>query len=144
MLHRMVLVARARVDLAPGALNGELGILLSAHMKASVEREMTGGLVWIDGHFLDVLEADRDHLRRFFQTIAEDPRIAELRSLEFLPITRREHRTWSVSDGSRGLRDAAGVAAVRDGRADALQVRRLVSQCLRSATLAATPPLVAA
>lgn len=144
MLHRMVLVARARIDLEQGALNGDLGMLLTAHMQASVDSEMTGGLVWMDGHFLDVLEADGDRLRSFFQHIAGDRRIAELRSLEFLPITRREHRTWSVSDGGRALRDAAGFDAVLAGRADALQVRRLVAQCLRSATVATTPPLVAA
>lgn len=144
MLHRMVLVARARVDLAQGALNGDLGILLSAHMKASVESEMTGGLVWMDGYFLDVLEAERDRLRRFFEQIAGDSRIAELRSLEFLPITRREHKTWSVSDGGQARRHTAERDAVREGRADALQVRRLVGQCLRSATLATTPPLAAA
>ena len=144
MLHRMVLVARARVDLARGALNGDLGILLSSHMKASVDRETTGGLVWAGGHFLDVLEADRERLRDFFHRIAGDTRICELRSLEFLPITRREYRTWSVADGGQALHDVAALDAVSTGHADAAQVRRLVGQCLRSATVAATPPLVAA
>jgi len=144
MLHRLVLVARSRIDLGQGALNGDLGILLSAHMKASVDSEMTGGLVWIGEHFLDVLEGHREHLRAFFNGISQDGRIAELRSLEFLPLSRREYATWAVADGSRAMRDAAAQTALQAGHADAVQVRKLVSQCLRTGTLATSPPLAAA
>ena len=144
MLHRMVLVARARVHLGEGALNGDLGLMLAAHMKASVEREMTGGLVWLDGWVLDVLEGDREALHSFFLAIAADPRISDLRSEEFLPIARRQYARWSVARGDAAIYDTSALRALREGHASAAQASELVAQCLRSATLAESPPLVAA
>lgn len=144
MLHRMVLVARARVELSEGALNGDLGLMLAAHMKASVEMEMTGGLVWLDGYFLEVLEGDGDVLRRFFVAIASDPRITDLRSEEFLPIARRQYQRWSVARGDTAIYDTSALLALRDGHDSAAQASELVAQCLRSAIIAETPPLVAA
>jgi hypothetical protein len=140
----MVLVARARVDLGEGALNGDLGLMLAAHMKASVEMEMTGGLIWLDGYFLEVLEGDREVLRRFFLALAADPRISDLRSEEFLPIARRQYMRWSVGRGDTAIYDTSALRALHDGHASAAQASGLVTQCLRSSTLAESPPLAAA
>ena len=144
MLHRMVMIAEARIELGMGALNGDLGIILSCCMKSSVDQQMTGALVWDAGYFFEVLEGRAEALRAFHDRIAGDARIAGLQLLEFLPVTRRDFDTWAVGTPGPRQWDRALLAAARDGTATAADVRSLVSRVMTRGTLAESPPLVAA
>ncbi|WP_300541883.1 BLUF domain-containing protein [Maricaulis sp.] len=144
MLHRMVLVARSNVELGRGALNGDLGIMLSRLMKASVDGCMTGALLWESGHFLEVLEGDRETLNEFRARITGDARIERLQVLEFLPLLRREYSTWAIA---RRRHDRAGPDLLRDlagGRVSAEKVRFVLRESLAAGPLAESPPLVVA
>lgn len=144
MLHRMVLMARSQVDLGSGSLNGDLGLILSHCMKTSIEHSLTGALVWDSGHFFEVLEGDRDALRRFYERVATDPRIGDVQLLEFLPLAHRSYRTWAVGTRGRGQHDPALQRDILAGHVTAAQVQALVQTIVGLGPLAESPDLVCA
>lgn len=143
MLHRMVMAARTKIDLGKNALKGELGSILSCCMKHSVDGRMTGGLVWHSGYLLEVIEGERDTLRRFFDLVSSDSRISDLELIEFVPIRQRDYETWRVGSPKRRLR-AQLVRDVAMGRATASAVRKFVADVLDRNAKASSPPIVMA
>jgi hypothetical protein len=80
MLERIVYVSRA----APGTgLEAVFGIIREAHA-ANAKAGVTGGLIFLDGGFIQVIEGARVPLADAFARIARDPRhqAVELRARE--------------------------------------------------------------
>lgn len=74
MIERIVYVSRA----APGiGLPQAYDIIRTAHNR-NRQHHLTGALILIDGHFLQVLEGDRWRLRERFARITADPRHTQL------------------------------------------------------------------
>ncbi len=70
MFERLLYVSRA----APGiGARDAYDIVRTAHNRNS-RLGLTGALVFVDGHFVQVLEGDAFHLRQRFAAIAADPR----------------------------------------------------------------------
>lgn len=70
MIERIVYVSRA----APGiGLREAYDIIRTAHNR-NRQHNLTGALILIDGHFLQVLEGDAWQVRERFARIATDPR----------------------------------------------------------------------
>lgn len=70
MFERLVYVSRA----APGITARDCyDIIRVAHNRNS-QFGLTGALLFLDGHFVQVLEGDRFRMRERFQVIAADPR----------------------------------------------------------------------
>ena len=144
MLHRMILAARSRIDLGDGPVQGDLGIFLAACMQTAVERELTGAMVWTGGHFLAVVEGRRDALQAVFDTLLDDRRLDRLKSLEFLPLTRRRYHTWAMSACDEAGCETACRPLLEAGELGAAEACRQVEDCLQHGRLAESPPLVVA
>jgi hypothetical protein len=144
MLHRAVMVSKARVDLGVGALNGDLGSILACCMKASTDERMTGALIWDCGWFMEVLEGRRDALEDFWQSIAGDPRHADPQRLEFVPLLKREYETWSVGTPRRGPPNHGLIRSLRSNVPTAGEVRTHVRTVIATGLVAESPPLVCA
>lgn len=70
MIERLAYVSRAADGLATAAIYD----LIRTSVNRNSRCGLTGGLVALDGHFLQVLEGDPHHLDRRYRSIAADPR----------------------------------------------------------------------
>ncbi|WP_119288539.1 BLUF domain-containing protein [Azohydromonas sediminis] len=85
MFERLVYVSRA----APGVgARDAYDIVRTAHNRNS-QLGLTGALVFVDGHFVQVLEGDAFHLRQRFAVIAADPRHTDVQVREHVAIDER-------------------------------------------------------
>jgi hypothetical protein len=136
MLERIVYVSRAEPGLGPEAL---YGIVREAHAR-NPGAGLTGGLVFLDGRFAQVLEGPAAPLAFAFGRIALDPRhgAVELRAREpalcrLFPGQALALRTRTCLD--EGLLEAFGYRPgfpVADFPSDVL-LELLVSACRREA-----------
>jgi hypothetical protein len=101
MFERLIYVSEA----APGVgARDAYDIIRIAHNRNS-QAGLTGALVFIDGHFVQVLEGDSFHLRQRFARIAADPRHVNVQLREWVAIVDRMFpRDWMA------LRQGEGVA----------------------------------
>ena len=144
MIFRAVMMSRAKVALGFGALNGELGRIISCSMMSCVDLRLTGALIWDSGYFMQVLEGDPDHLRDFMETVARDGRHQDYRQLEFVQAMRREYQTWSVGASRTGSKPAALIRKAQTIVPTADEVRTHVRHLISLGVVAETPPLVTA
>ena len=70
MFERLIYVSQARADLGS---HDVYDIIRSAHNRNS-RFGLTGGLVFLDGHFVQLIEGEPFRLRERFAVIAADPR----------------------------------------------------------------------
>lgn len=85
MFERLVYVSEA----APGVgARDAYDIIRTAHNRNS-ETGLTGALLFIEGHFVQVLEGDSFHLRQRFAKIAADPRHINVQLRECVAIDER-------------------------------------------------------
>ncbi|WP_119353276.1 BLUF domain-containing protein [Azohydromonas sediminis] len=85
MFERLAYVSRA----APGVgARDAYDIVRTAHNRNS-QLGLTGALVFVDGHFVQVLEGDAFHLRQRFAVIAADPRHTDVQVREHVAIDER-------------------------------------------------------
>jgi hypothetical protein len=85
MFERLVYVSRA----APGVgARDAYDIIRIAHNRNS-QAGLTGALVFIDGHFVQVLEGDSFHVRQRYAKIAADPRHVDVQLRECVAIAER-------------------------------------------------------
>jgi hypothetical protein len=106
MLFRLVMVCRTQVNFGAGALNSELGDILSYCMRKSVSKRMTGALVWDAGYFLEVLEGHPDDLRRYWHNVQQHPGHTDFWLIELREIDGRAYQTWSVGAPGRNKHHA--------------------------------------
>ena len=144
MIYRAVMMSRARVALGIGALNGELGRIISCCMMSCVDQRLTGALVWDAGYFMQVLEGHPDSLRDFMKTVAKDTRHQDYRQLEFVQAMRREYSTWSVGASRAGTPPSALIKKIQTIVPTADEVRTHVRHLISPGVIAETPPLVTA
>ena len=144
MLHRMVLTARSNIDTGPGALNGAFGSVLACCMRTSVTEGLTGGLVVEDGQFLEVLEGYSEALCAYHTLASNDARLADMQVLEFVPVLRREYKTWAIATPKPDAAQPDLMVAVSEKRAGPFAVRQHVRRVLMRGVLAETPPLCVA
>jgi len=84
MLERIVYVSR----IAPGVgAQHTYDIVRSSHNRNSA-LGLTGGLLLLDGHFVQVLEGDRLRVRERYAAIARDPRHTQLELRQSVPTER--------------------------------------------------------
>lgn len=70
MIERLAYVSRA----ADGLATADVYDLIRISVNRNSRCGLTGGLVALDGHFLQVLEGDSHHLAQRYRAIAADPR----------------------------------------------------------------------
>jgi len=137
----MVLTARSKIEMGAGALNGDLGILLSGYMKSRIDHCVTGALVWAGERVFEVLEGDAAALLTLRATVSGDDRLADVECLEYVALTSRKYSNWVVATPPQCHPYVTGYSCA-DLTAGA--VRRFVADIVGPGTLAASPPLVAA
>jgi hypothetical protein len=100
MFERLVYVSEA----APGVgAHDAYDIIRIAHNRNS-QAGLTGALVFIDGHFVQVLEGDSFHLRQRFAKIAADPRHVKVQVRECVAIADRIFpRDWMALRQGEGV-----------------------------------------
>ena len=74
MLERIVYVSRC----APGVTDQDVYDIIRTSHNRNSQRGLTGGLLFIDQHFVQVLEGDRYFVRERYQSIATDIRHAHV------------------------------------------------------------------
>ena len=96
-LFRLVYYSRSQV--------GELGLSVSKEIKSILESCMrnnpalglTGGLVFNEHYFAQVIEGDRGAVTSTFCKIANDKRHSDLVIMEAIPIPKRLFANWSMA-----------------------------------------------
>lgn len=144
MLHRMVLTARSKVEMGPGALKGDFGSIMACCMQSSIASSLTGALVVESGLLLEILEGDSAELCDFHSRAEQDPRVADIQVLEFVPVLRRAYETWAVAAASPETADPALTGAIAEKRAGPFAVSQHIRRVLMHGVLAETPPLCVA
>lgn len=124
-----------------GALGGELGSVLACCMKRSVDRRMTGALVWDSHHFMEVLEGHPDDLAEFWGIVCNDDRNTFCDQLEFVEIDRRDFQTWSIAAARPSIISIALMNKLRTVRPSAQDVQNHIERIRTRGLLAESPVL---
>jgi len=77
--------------------------ILAQSRESNRKTDITGMLLFKDGHFLQVLEGEEDAVRELFARISRDPRHVKVRTLAEGTRDRRAFVDWSM--GFRDLSD---------------------------------------
>lgn len=141
MLYRMTAICRTQIAMKAGALSGELGTVLAFCMKRSVDRSMTGAMIWDSHHFMDVREGHPDELQAFWDIVREDPRNSFCQQLEFTEIADRDYQTLSIAAARPSVVSIALMNKLRTTRPTACDVRQHIERVRARGLLAESPVL---
>ncbi|MFN3560566.1 MAG: BLUF domain-containing protein [Chloroherpetonaceae bacterium] len=92
-LYRLVYYSEAAENLT-------LQDVKSIATKASIKNEsllVSGGLLYCEGKFLQVLEGGLRPVNKLFETILRDPRHKNVNLIEFTRVKKREFEGWEMS-----------------------------------------------
>lgn len=92
MLVRLLYASRPVQPLSQGIVDA----ILAQSLKRNPPRGITGILCYNEGLFLQVLEGGRDVVCALYNTIARDPRHAEVCILSFEEIAERRFGGWTM------------------------------------------------
>lgn len=95
MLQTLLYVSRSRLDRAVAAAEVDRIIATARHNNPA--RRLTGGLIFTENHFAQVLEGDSDTLDGMLASLARDPRHEALTVVERRPIERRQFPHWAMA-----------------------------------------------
>ena len=99
-LTRLIFYSRNKVQPGEVVINMIKGILKSCH-EYSPTSGLTGGLVFNERHFLQVMEGDRTQISRQLKSLYLDERHSDLVVLSVEPIDWREFDGWAVAYAGR-------------------------------------------
>lgn len=91
-MYSIVYVSRASGTMGPG----ELEALVATSRTNNVASAVTGLLVYCDGHFLQVLEGERDVVENLFERIGADDRHDDVRVVGGRDVDGRAFPSWTM------------------------------------------------
>ena len=75
----------------------ELGEILSDARIGNKARNITGALVYVDGVFFQILEGDKDAVRKLMSSIARDSRHKSVKVFYDTEVDERVFQSWSMA-----------------------------------------------
>jgi hypothetical protein len=140
MIERIAYVSRAR----PGLTNADVYDLVRLSVNRNSRHGLTGGLLVLDGYFLQVLEGDAHRVDERYRAIAADPRHSALELRLRAPVRERLFADeWMAlrlpEQVPAALRSAFGYApGLPAARFDGARVVDFIHACCRHAAEDAT------
>lgn len=120
-LYQVVYCSRNRIPGAPETVSENIGGILARSRINNARDQVTGGLLFSDGCFAQVLEGPMEAVMAAFERIQCDERHGEIIVLQSGPINERHFADWSMAfTGTRAL-GASNVAGL--GLSDTLTTR---------------------
>ena len=74
----------------------QIAPIVESARRNNAQNQVTGMLLYSDGHFMQVLEGDPAAVKATFEVIQRDPRHTHIFILDELRVGRREFGTWSM------------------------------------------------
>ena len=96
-LYQVVYCSRNRIPGGPDALSENIGGILAKSRRNNVRDGVTGGLLFSDGCFAQVLEGPMEAVMAAFERIQCDERHGEVVVLQSGPIAERHFSDWSMA-----------------------------------------------
>ena len=96
-LYRVLYCSRNCLSGAPGTYAAEIEAILAKSRINNARDGITGGLLFNDGCFAQVLEGPADAVEATFERIQCDDRHGEVTMLETGPIPARDFADWSMA-----------------------------------------------
>jgi hypothetical protein len=96
-LYRVLYCSRNRLAGAPETYNGEVQHILAKSRENNVRDGVTGGLLFSEGCFAQVLEGPVGMVETTFERIQCDSRHGDVTVLECTEITARDFPDWSMA-----------------------------------------------
>ena len=120
-LHRVLYCSRNLIPGDPEAVAADVGRILAASRRNNARDGITGGLLFSQGCFAQVLEGPLDAVESAFERIQCDERHSEVTVLQSGPIMARDFPNWSMAftgpDAASPFADAR-MADVFTGQSD--------------------------
>jgi len=104
-LHRVLYCSRNLIPGTPEAVAADIGSILATSRRNNARDGITGGLLFSDGCFAQVLEGPLDAVEGAFERIQCDERHSDVTVLQSGPIPARDFPDWSMAFAGP---DAAG------------------------------------
>ena len=120
-LYQVVYCSRNRIPGTPEAVSENIGGILARSRRNNTRDGVTGGLLFSDGCFAQVLEGPMEAVMAAFERIQCDERHGEIIVLQSGPVAQRHFSDWSMAfTGTRAteVRTVSGL-----GLGDTLTVR---------------------
>ena len=96
--------------------HADLKAILDTAQNFNRRHDITGCLIYEQGHFAQVLEGDEQELDALVQRIARDPRHRDVRVIWSGPVERRMFDQWSMAAFNLDRPDPADNVSIRDLR----------------------------
>lgn len=96
MLYQVVYCSRNLAGRGPRPMQAELDAILAASRRNNADCGVTGGLLFSDDLFAQVLEGPMDEVMTTFERIQSDERHGEVVVLQAGPIATRSFEDWSM------------------------------------------------
>ena len=96
-LHRVLYCSRNLIPGTPEAVAADISSILAVSRRNNARDGITGGLLFSDGCFAQVLEGPLDAVESTFERIQCDERHSDVTVLQSGPITARDFPDWSMA-----------------------------------------------
>ena len=120
-LYQVVYCSRTRIPGAPETVSENIGGILARSRENNARDQVTGGLLFCDGCFAQVVEGPMEAVMAAFERIQCDERHGEIVVLQSGPIAERHFADWSMAFTGTRAPGAARVAGL--GLSDTLTAR---------------------
>ena len=115
-LHRVLYCSRNLIPGAPGAVAADIGRILAVSRRNNARDGITGGLLFSDGCFAQVLEGPLHAVESAFERIQCDERHSDVTVLQSGPIATRDFPEWTMAFAGPGA-ESDPVAGTRMAKA---------------------------
>ena len=96
-LHRVLYCSRNLIPGTPEAVAADVGSILATSRRNNARDGITGGLLFSEGCFAQVLEGPLDAIESAFERIQCDERHSDVTVLQSGPIATRDFPDWSMA-----------------------------------------------
>ena len=115
VIYRVLYCSRNTLVGSPAEVEAGIAHILEASRRNNAAVGVTGGLLFSDGCFAQVLEGPMDCVESVFERIQCDPRHAEVTVLQAETIDKRDFPDWSMAFAG-GAKRNDGLPAALAGR----------------------------
>ena len=96
-LHRVLYCSRNLIPGTPEAVAADIGSILATSRRNNARDGITGGLLFSEGCFAQVLEGPLDAIESAFERIQCDERHSDVTVLQSGPIATRDFPDWTMA-----------------------------------------------
>jgi hypothetical protein len=108
--YRLVYFSENR--LPAGQIEANLESILEKSRRNNKLVDVTGALMFSAGYFVQVLEGEQSAVETTFERIQQDDRHGGVQLVEFLPVSDRTFRNWSMAYAGRPEDASAELSAI--------------------------------